>query len=175
MNIDPATADPGAPAPTGLSGDMIHPTRDKIGGSPYEENCAALGVTDNFAQHNRAECTAYIDALRRLHGREPEGVMFCIIPNRHDFGTYREAGVRYNHASTPAREYAEKVTAGLATWEQVGMWAPVIYDRQANPLHTIANNALCKAKNPKAHPTVEAAIACGEWFPDADWTKLPPA
>ena len=145
--------------------------RLEIGGSPCEEDCAALGVTEDFERLNRAECRAYIAALSRFYGEAPTDSWYLLNSNPHEFGTYREAAIRYNANDKAGREYAWRVESGLLTWEQAGMWAPVKYDNKSQAIHRIADEALCKAKNPKAHPNKAAAVEAGDWFEDAVWVK----
>ncbi len=101
----------------------------EIGGTPTDEDCAALGVTDNFDHYNRLECTAYIEALTRVYGFPPDGSQFTIKANRHDFGVYREVAYRFNGETAAHHDYADKVEPGLATWREAGLWAPVQYQR----------------------------------------------
>lgn len=110
----------------------------EIGAAPYDEACAQVGVHEDAGGANAAECRAYVEALRRVHGPEPEGSALTVRSNAHDFGTYREAAYRHDPEVPAHRAYARKAEAGLATWAQAGMAAPVAYDARGRPLPRIA-------------------------------------
>ena len=88
-----------------------------IGATPYEEDCAQVGDPDYRAKV-RAECNRYIQCLRTVYGNEPPGARLYIKSNPHDFGTYYEVECQYDDTKVEATEYAFKVEAGLATWDQ---------------------------------------------------------
>jgi hypothetical protein len=105
-----------------------------IGPCPCDEDCAQIGVTEGAARLNRLECEAYIEALRRVYGPEPEGAYLHIKTESHDFGAYREVVCYYEDDKREAVEYAFKVESGLATWAEAEMTAPVLYDRNHQSL-----------------------------------------
>lgn len=133
----------------------------EIGGSPASEPCAQTGAsTYDFVEANRLECRAYIAGLRLKYGPPPEGGRFQVKGNPHDFGTYYEVRFIYPEDSPDGRAYADKVENGLATWAEVGMWAPVVYDDKGNFVHMIKDEELwMRDFNPGAHPTREAMAA----------------
>jgi hypothetical protein len=127
----------------------------EIGGVPSEEDCVATGVTENATSLNRLECRAYIEALRLKYGSEPEGAKLSTKGNPHDFGTFYEVVCRYDPEIKAAWEYAYLVENGLARWLDVGMWAPVMYDR-CQPVSIIRDPALwLRETNPGAHTSLE--------------------
>jgi hypothetical protein len=38
----------------------------------------------------------------------------------------------YHPNDSDVRDYARKAENGLATWAEIGMWAPVLYDNKSN-------------------------------------------
>lgn len=101
----------------------------EIGGAPYEADCAQIGEKfPDGPRLNRLECSAYIEALRRVHGQEPAGSELRTKSNAHEFGTYREVVYRYDHTNEAHRAYAVKAERGLAKWADARMTAPVQYD-----------------------------------------------
>lgn len=107
-----------------------------VGPSPTDERCAALGRTEDFQTLNILECQAYITALRRFYGQEPDGTRLFVKAQAHDFGTYREVACQYDPDNEAAQAYAYKLENGLATWAQAGMRAPVTYD-EAEPTRAV--------------------------------------
>lgn len=103
-----------------------------IGPVPYEESCAALGVTCNFDDVAPAECRAYRAALIAYYGAPPEGARLRVISCPHDFGTYYELYVVYDAEIPVAVDYALKVEQGIARWEDAGFSSLHSYDRRGN-------------------------------------------
>ena len=136
----------------------------EIGGTPAEENCAQVGVTEDFDRFNRLECQAYIAALQKKYGQEPEGAILVIRSNPHDFGSYREVACKFDPENEVARNYAYECEKGLASWEDVDFWTPVSYHASQAIEGTIFElGMLDKATNPKAYPTAAyKAVAEGE-------------
>lgn len=100
-----------------------------LGAAPAHENCAQLGRSPDFDMLNRLEIETYKHALVARHGPPPAGCRFTLRVNHHDFGTYRELGLRLDDdADEAAQDYAERVEEGLATWSEAGFRAPVSYD-----------------------------------------------
>jgi hypothetical protein len=55
----------------------------------------------------------------------------------------------YPADSAAGQAYAARVEAGLSTWAEVGMRAPVTYDEHGHAVHVIADPALwAQADNP---------------------------
>ncbi|CCW16955.1 hypothetical protein EBBID32_12940 [Sphingobium indicum BiD32] len=103
-----------------------------IGPVPYDEACAQLGSTPDFAEVARAECHAYRAALIAHYGCPPEGAELRIIGSPHDFGTYYEIYVVYDAEIGTALDYALIVEQGLARWEDAGFPAPFTYGARAS-------------------------------------------
>jgi len=111
--------------------------RVEIGCTPCEEDCAQTGSKDyDYTKLNKIECKAYIAALRKVYGDEPEGASLYTKSNPHDFGTYYEVAVRYDTNNEAATTYAWKLEAGLAKWADAGMHAPVLYGAHGGPVIT---------------------------------------
>lgn len=104
-----------------------------IGSTPSDEDCAATGITHNAMHYNTRECLSYIEALRKKYGDEPNGAKLSIRWESHDFGTYAEVVCYYNDDDKDAVDYAFKCEEGIATWAEVGMVAPVVYDEDHQP------------------------------------------
>jgi hypothetical protein len=111
--------------------------RVEIGCTPYEEDCAQVGARDyDYAKVARHECKAYIAALRKVYGTEPEGAYLSIKSNAHDFGSYYEVVCRYEENNAEAAKYAWSLEIGLKTWAEAGMHAPVLYGAPGGPVLT---------------------------------------
>jgi hypothetical protein len=105
-----------------------------IGGTPHDEECAQIGDSFPHGQElNKLECRAYILALRRHYGPEPDGASLVIKANPHDFGTWREVRCTFERENEAAREYAYKVENGLRFWAHGCLSAPVVYDDRGRP------------------------------------------
>lgn len=81
-----------------------------IGATPCNEECAQLGDID-YPERSQRECRAFIKQLLRAFPNKPEGVEFVVKHSRHDFGTYREVGVRFDMNNRRQANYAFKVEA----------------------------------------------------------------
>ena len=97
-----------------------------LGPVPAEENCTEIGDPD-YSRKAKAECQAYIEAIRKVCGREPEGARLSVKSNQHDMGVYYECVVRFDGSNEAAVEYAYRCEAkGPTTWEAAGMEAPTL-------------------------------------------------
>lgn len=105
-----------------------------IGPCPADEQCAQTGITEGAYRLNRLEALAYIQALRKVYGDEPEGAYLHIKTEHHDFGKYCEAVIYFEDDKPEAVDYAYKVEAGLGTWAEADMTAPVQYDHRHQPI-----------------------------------------
>jgi hypothetical protein len=136
----------GQKTPAAPGGERItHPMNIlEIGGTPAEEDCAQIGPDQPAGgpANNKLECEAYIVALRRQYGDEPDGSRLFVKSNSHDYGTYREVAYRYDFTQEAHRAYAERVENGLRFWLDVGMRAPVTYGERGRPVHVIKDPAL---------------------------------
>lgn len=97
-----------------------------LGSAPAEEQSVKLG-SDDYVRNARIECRAYIAAIRKVCGHEPDGARLTVKSQPHDFGTYYEVAVVFNPDDQEAVEYAVKVERGVpTTWEEAGMTAPAV-------------------------------------------------
>jgi hypothetical protein len=104
-----------------------------LGGSPVEEDCAQIGSKSYDGEAlNRLECEAYLVALERKYGDPPNGCRLLVKYQEHDFGGYYEVILHYN-GSEEATAYCQQVEAGLSTWREAGMQAPVVYGPPGHP------------------------------------------
>ena len=96
-----------------------------IGSAPANEDCAQVGSRD-YAMNAKTECRAFIDAIRKVCGREPQGARLTIKSELHDFGSYYEVAIVFDGNNKEAADYADKVDREApATWQEAGMTAPV--------------------------------------------------
>lgn len=105
-----------------------------IGPCPADEPCAQTGVTEGAERLNRAECNAYIEALRKVYGPEPDAAYYRVKRENHDFGTYFEVCIYFDVNDDEAIAYASRAEQGLATWAEAEMTAPVQYDSNSQPI-----------------------------------------
>ncbi len=92
---------------------------------PAEEEATST-LDPDFARKNKAECLAYIRAIKRVCGIPPEGAALRIKEERgHDYGPYRIVTVTFDSSNTAAADYAHKVEEQApATWSEAGMEPP---------------------------------------------------
>lgn len=101
-----------------------------LGPCPSDEQ-AAQSCDDNFHEANKAECRAFITAIKRVCGEPPEGAVLKIKSSSHDFGSYREVVVEFDDNDQAAAEYAMKCDKDAPTeWSQAGMEAPKTSKRE---------------------------------------------
>jgi hypothetical protein len=112
-----------------------------IGATPCDEHCVSTGVTRDVCRLNLLECSAYIMALRRRYGPEPEGASLRPRTEDHDAGLYAEVVCWYDVSCEVATRYAYEVESGLMAWADVGMQAPVVYDDHGQPVTIRENEA----------------------------------
>lgn len=95
-----------------------------LGSAPALEDCAQVGSPD-YARDAKAECRAYIEAIRAVCGGEPEGARLTVKSQAHDFGAYYEVAVVFDGNNREAADYAAKCDEHApTTWEQAGMTPP---------------------------------------------------
>ena len=95
-----------------------------IGPAPAEEECAQTTDPD-YSRKAKVECRAYIEAIRKMVGREPEGARLSVRAESHDFGTHHEVVCYFDANNEVAADYAYRCEAKApATWEEAGMEAP---------------------------------------------------
>src|SRR4051812_31283780 len=96
-----------------------------LGSAPANEECAQVGQPD-YPEASRAECRAYITAIKRICGDPPEGALLRIKTEEHDFGSHRFVIVEFDGNDPIATAYAYKCEGhGPTTWEEAHMEAPV--------------------------------------------------
>ena len=89
-----------------------------LGQTPSEEDCAQVGQP-GYRNKAVAECTRYIELLRRTIGPEPEGARIGIKWFDHDFGAYCEVVCYFNPEHAIAVAYAQRCEDDApATWEE---------------------------------------------------------
>lgn len=127
-----------------------------IGPGPFDEVCASIGEKfPRGRELNRLECTAFITALRRVYGPEPDGAELQSMSHPHEFGSYREVRCWFEPGNEKARDYAYRCEKGVATWAAAGMYAPVLYDDSGVP--TLVLEAPTLWLLPDASPTPRPA------------------
>ena len=111
---------------------MPSPDYIPLGPGPCNEDAAQVG-TPNYAAAMHKECRAYIRAIRRKLGPEPEGAQLGVMSFRHEFGTCFEVVCRFDHARPAAVAYALRCEREAPeTWGEVGMRPPLKFGRQAH-------------------------------------------
>lgn len=95
-----------------------------VGPCPAEEEAVQIGEPD-YPQRAKAQCRAFIDAIRKTLGSEPEGATLSVASQPHDFGSYYEVVARFDPKVREAAEYAYRVEAKApTTWADAGMEPP---------------------------------------------------
>jgi hypothetical protein len=111
--------DPGIGANDRIKRDYLY-----IGPTPSDEHCVSTGVTPVLCRLNLLECNAYIVALRRRYGPEPQGASFRPRTEDHDTGLYAEVVCWYDVSSEAATRYAYAVESGLMAWAEAACRHP---------------------------------------------------
>lgn len=94
-----------------------------IGSTPCEESCQQVPYQN--LELARRELLAFIEAIRKKLGKEPEGAELRIKSFPHDFGTYKEVVCYFDDSLPESEEYAFKCEGeSPTTWAEVGMKAP---------------------------------------------------
>jgi hypothetical protein len=95
-----------------------------LGPCPSDEEPASTLDTD-FHERNKAECRAFIQAIKRVCGEPPEGAVLRIKTEQHEYGAYRECIVEFDGNNPEAAAYAAKCDESApTTWEAAGMTTP---------------------------------------------------
>jgi hypothetical protein len=82
---------------------------------------------NNYRNRALRECRAYIVAIRKKLGPEPEGATLRVKSFTLDFGTHYEVVCNYEEGNKIASEYALKCySESPQKWEEVGMRTPGI-------------------------------------------------
>ena len=89
-----------------------------IGSTPCDEPCQQVGMPSYDASLARKECRAFINQLRRMFGKEPEGAELRIRMELHDFGSYPEVVCYYDDEQPKSVDYAYKCESeSPANWD----------------------------------------------------------
>lgn len=101
-----------------------------LGSAPAAEPCAQVGDPD-YARDARVECRAFIEAIRKVCGREPAGAQLVVRgQGRNDGEAYYEVALVYDADDEWAARYAAHCDARApATWPEAGMRSPVRHSR----------------------------------------------
>lgn len=103
---------------------MSHEELD-IGPSPAMEDAVQTTEPD-YHRLARIQSKAFIEAIRKVCGPEPEGARLKITSNPHDFTSYLSVAIRFDPEIPEAVEYAMKVEReSPETWEAAGMVDPL--------------------------------------------------
>lgn len=96
-----------------------------IGSTPPGESCQQTGSPTYNEKLARKECLHYIEAIRRLLGKERGSAKLVIKSNPHDFGTYLDVVCTYDEEV--GFDYAiDCESSGPMTWAEVGMKKPTL-------------------------------------------------
>jgi hypothetical protein len=96
-----------------------------LGSAPADEDHAELS-SPSYAVDAHKECRAYIQAIRRKLGPEPQGARLDVMAFPHESGTYYEVICRFDNAQQPAVAYALRCESRPPeTWGEVGMRPPL--------------------------------------------------
>jgi hypothetical protein len=91
----------------------------EIGPTPAEESCQQVGTPSYDPQAARAECQRFIEAIRKVVGKEPEGAVLRIKGNPHDFGTYFSVACYFEGDDETAVNYAYRCESDAPmTWAE---------------------------------------------------------
>jgi len=97
-----------------------------LGPAPANEPYVQVADPD-YASKALAESRAYIEAIRKVLGEEPEGATLRVKREIHGFRTYYEVVCEYDPSSEAAAEYALRCDEQApTTWSQASMVAPVV-------------------------------------------------
>jgi hypothetical protein len=97
-----------------------------LGPVPCKESHAQVGQED-YRNQAVLECRAYIKAIRKKLGPEPEGAMLRVKAFTLDFGTHYEVVCTYDSKNPTTLEYASRCEAeGPQRWSEVGMQTPSV-------------------------------------------------
>jgi hypothetical protein len=77
-----------------------------LGSAPSDEDCAQVGVDENYEARAKRECRALINQFKRMCGDPPPDARFRIMANPHDFGTYYSVVIDFDPNDEDAVAYA---------------------------------------------------------------------
>lgn len=76
-----------------------------LGSAPSDEDCASVGIDDDYEVRAKRECRALINQFNRLCGDPPPAARFRIMANPHDFGTYYSVVIDFDPDDEDAVAY----------------------------------------------------------------------
>lgn len=88
-----------------------------LGSTPAFEPSVPIN-SENYQILARKECQRYVDLLRAMFGKEPEGAKLIITENKHEQSRCLEVCVQYDPSEEKAINYAFKLESEAPTnWE----------------------------------------------------------
>lgn len=95
-----------------------------LGPCPALEECVEVGEPD-YARDAKAQCRVFLQAIRNVCGREPEGARLTVLSRDHDCGPCWEVAIVFDLDDEWATACAQKVDAEApSTWQQGGVELP---------------------------------------------------
>ena len=89
-----------------------------LGPVPPEESCLQVGAHNYTEQAAEAECRRYIELIRKVVGKEPNGVKLRVKWSDHDLGRYAEVVCEFDDKYPEAVDYALRCESeGPLTWD----------------------------------------------------------
>ncbi|MEF3310849.1 hypothetical protein PV433_18360 [Paenibacillus sp. GYB004] len=89
----------------------------ELGPAPYEEDCAHVRISVDYKPAMRDECMRFMELLKKIHVKPPEGAYYTIKWNSHDYGPYADIGIVFDDENEEHLEYAFKVESNMpAHW-----------------------------------------------------------
>src|SRR5436305_3911635 len=95
-----------------------------LGAAPSDEDRARLENPDYDDRAGR-ECAAFIEAIRRVCGPEPDGARLRVAWRDHESGRSLEVVCEFDRENPAASEYAARCDdSAPTTWSAAGVDAP---------------------------------------------------
>jgi len=89
-----------------------------IGSSPCDEQCTQVEPTGAYVGPMREECKRFLELVRKVMGKEPDGAYLSVKGFPHDFGTYYEVVCYFDDEDEEARKYAYRCESEAPSrWE----------------------------------------------------------
>jgi hypothetical protein len=96
-----------------------------LGPNPCEEPCADM---EDYAEMSK-EVRRYVQLLKDCFVNAPDSCYFGIVSERHEFGTYKEAVIYFEHKNKEAMDFALFVESNSPkTWKDTKkiVWKPAL-------------------------------------------------
>jgi len=96
-----------------------------LGPNPCEEPCADM---EDYAEMSK-EVRRYVQLLKDCFVNTPDSCYFGIVSERHEFGTYKEAVIYFEHKNKEAMDFALFVESNSPkTWKDTKkiVWKPAL-------------------------------------------------